>query len=285
MGLFCYSSFQLYLIVSLIQLTYGILRALSLDVVGGAVIVSILVASLLGVQVPTTVYLALAITVWLIYTWDHLADASSVSNHLTYRHQFHHNYKRSLIFSMIVGLVTLASLVFYLPPTTVYFGIAAGALVFIYFLLVQLWDGFVYKEIVSALCYSLGVFVGPLSVYDGGFSGVIIILYLQILLLAIMNLMLFSLMEKELDQQQGFPSIVRVIGSNGQSIINLVFLLYLLITAGSFVYFDVSLKFTIVLLSMGLVLVGINNWQEKFRRNEYYRILGDGIFFIPLLAI
>lgn len=263
---------------------YRLFRALSLDIVIGAVLVSMLIARQLNLEVPVLIYLTLAVAVWLIYTWDHLSDAAGIDNPSTFRHQFHKRYQKVLLGSMVVGLIVGATLVFYLPIQTVYFGVAAAALVMVYFLLVKFWDGFVYKEIVSALLYSLGVFVGPLSLYQE-FSLFIILMYFQILVIALMNLMIFSLFEDKTDKADGFVSLIQLLGDRSKLVINILFVLSMSITAVLFLVFQLPDSIALLFTAMSAILLLINLNQKYFNSFDRYRILGDGIFYLPLLVL
>ncbi|MCR9251770.1 MAG: hypothetical protein NXI20_15195 [bacterium] len=263
---------------------YRLFRALSLDIVIGAVLVSMLIARHLNLEVPVLIYLTLAVAVWLIYTWDHLSDAAGIDNPSTFRHQFHKRYYKVLLGLIVVCLIFGAILVFYLPIQTVYFGVAAAALVMVYFLLVRFWDGFVYKEIVSALLYSLGVFVGPLSLYQE-FSLFIILMYFQILVIALMNLMIFSLFEDKTDKADGFVSLILLLGDRSKLVINILFFISITITLSLFFLFELPTSTATLFAIMSATLFVINLNQKFFHSFERYRIVGDGIFYLPLFVL
>src|SRR5690606_1730538 len=82
---------------------YQYVNILSLDVAAGAVIGSAFFAHLFGAHVAPIVYVALALTVWVVYTLDHLRDARSIPGvAATDRHRFHQQY-----FKVLMGLVLL----------------------------------------------------------------------------------------------------------------------------------------------------------------------------------
>ena len=72
---------------------YHIINALSLDVALGAGVLSLVLGRYIGFRVPVMVLLALVISVWVIYTIDHLLDAKSITHQATsFRHHFHQHF-------------------------------------------------------------------------------------------------------------------------------------------------------------------------------------------------
>ena len=72
---------------------YRILNTLSLDVSIGAVISAMFFAEVLQVKILPYGLATLALTVWIIYTIDHLRDARAIGTKAsTARHLFHQHY-------------------------------------------------------------------------------------------------------------------------------------------------------------------------------------------------
>jgi hypothetical protein len=69
------------------------MNILSLDVVAGAVAGALFFGEILQVQLSFSVLTALGLTVWIIYTLDHLRDAKQILNVAsTDRHRFHQEH-------------------------------------------------------------------------------------------------------------------------------------------------------------------------------------------------
>ncbi len=271
-------------LIQMISKAYHIARILSLDVVLGAIVLSRFIAWYLGASFSWIIDISLGLAVWVIYTWDHLSDATKVSLPSTDRHKFHKKYRRVLTIFLIAAVLCGSSLMLFLPYRTLQFGIFSGGLVLIYFLLIQLWPKFHYKEILSALVYSIGVFVGPVSMYGGKLYLIDAVIFFQVLLIAFFNLLVFSDYEREKDQRDGHLSLVLHLGEKYDKVIVSLLLLQGLL---SIWVFTAGLSSTLVVvevifLLMHLVLISIHFKQEFFSHKEKYRVLGDAIFFLPL---
>ena|SRR5688572_29933788 len=85
---------------------YQYVNILSLDVAAGAVISALFFAQIFNVQIKPYGLLALGLTVWIIYTADHLRDAKKIKHRAsTQRHRFHQQYFCSL--TVFVGSAIL----------------------------------------------------------------------------------------------------------------------------------------------------------------------------------
>ena len=80
-----------------------IINSLSLDVALGAIAGSYILLFVAGIPSDGISILALAITVWLIYTLDHLLDAKEISGPAeTFRHRIHQIYKVPLWSALVL---------------------------------------------------------------------------------------------------------------------------------------------------------------------------------------
>ncbi|NND15102.1 MAG: hypothetical protein HKN89_02110, partial [Eudoraea sp.] len=69
---------------------YKYIQAFSIDIALGGVLGALFIARYLGVELDYLVVIELFITVWLIYTFDHLVDSGSGRYDLVaYRHKIH----------------------------------------------------------------------------------------------------------------------------------------------------------------------------------------------------
>ncbi len=248
---------------------------LSLDIVLGAVILLRFFSNELAVSPSILIYFLLGASVWLIYTADHLRDAKSGKLSTRGRYQFHLNNEWIL---KVVGLVVLtASIIalFYIDMSIFLAGLVLIGFAGLYLLVQDALAKNGLKEFYVALVYSSGILLPPFVLaslirWD--------ILFLLILL-TFSNLILFSWYEKKEDEADGFSSIATSVSkANLQRIIysTLSFglaLAFLLDYSRVNVFFFIG--FTIyVMLSVSL------NWANQ---NQRYRIIGDGVFLLPIL--
>ena len=86
---------------------YKWFQVLSLDVALGAVATAMFVAKQLDVSPAPYAFTSLGITVWLIYTFDHLLDGQEIKGEaLTYRHRYHQRYFFPIIaFMLLTGCI------------------------------------------------------------------------------------------------------------------------------------------------------------------------------------
>lgn len=269
--------------LSCLNRIYTYFRYLSLDIVLGAVFLLMALENHYHLHFSTHIYFALASAVWIIYIIDHLLD---VQNEVTTeRREFHKTHFRSLIF--IAGVVLVLALVniCFLPVAVIKYGALLSALCVGYLMLVYFVRGLWVKEILVAFGYAGGIFLAPfafinaLSLTDG-------IIFIQIVLVALINLCVFSYYDREKDQLEGFGSIVTSLGSTKTH----WFIQLLLIASAGLALFVMVLLPSIatvssVFLVMSLVL-GVLFWFPKvFTPNERFRLIGDGVFYLPLLLL
>ncbi|MCH6199685.1 hypothetical protein MMU07_08845 [Aquiflexum sp. LQ15W] len=202
---------------------------LSLDVVFGAMAGMLFFSDLLEVKISEPVYILLGMAVWSIYTWDHLMDAqSALGKPQSPRHQFHQKYFRVLL-PLVFSCILVGILLFFSLGEMEFIqthGILLGTFTVV-------WMGFLkiagtklswLKEISTALIYVLGVSLAPFASLDmelvDNFSYLFIFIYF---LAALVNLLILSYLDAEVDQKDGFGSVLVLIPKTGLK--NLILLL------------------------------------------------------------
>lgn len=271
-----------------------ILRHLSLDVVLGAVFSASMIVWLLEKAMPTIWWIALPMAVWVIYTSDHLMDAYRLKGEAhTPRHLFHYRYFKPIAFVWLVLLLFCMTWVAYTVPTEMlYLGFGMGGLVLLHLGLVSLIGDKVswllHKELGVGLIYAVGIWGGPMVMYEELRTISILILFAQFFLLCMINLLFFSLYEAETDRWDGHTSFVLAIGKR-PTLGVILFLAGIVLSLGIWIgvtqYENLSFMIIegIYVLMLG-VLLGISFWPAFFRKNERYRFYGDGAFLIPVLV-
>ncbi|MEL7147959.1 MAG: hypothetical protein AAFO69_16415, partial [Bacteroidota bacterium] len=139
-----------------------------------------------------------------------------------------------------------------------------------------------HKETLVAIVYTLGIFLGPYSCAKQVNTVLLGTSFVNVVMLAFINLMVFSEFEKEEDQEAGYPSLALALGSRAKSLISGT-LIVQLVFLGALTFFEliqvrVALCFSLMNLALCLIYFG----RKLSIRNEYYRVIGDGIFFIPI---
>ena len=271
----------------------GLIQILSLDVVLGAGVSTVFVAKFLVAPIPYSSLLALCVCVWLIYTADHLLDAYALGRSVahTARHRYHQTRFKTI--ALAWGAVALLGIgiLFYLPGKLILYGSALAALVLLYAVLLKYttlrtWFP---KEFATALFYTTGVFLPAITTHGAPLPWSASVLFFQYLFLALANLLLFSWYEADIDRQDGHPSFVL---SAGQPLTRV--LIYGCLAAvgvssvvllGAVATTQVTAVMQGTLLIMTLILLALTLWPAYFRQHERYRLLGDGIFVLPLVPL
>ena len=266
---------------------YQYIRILSLDVVAGACISSLFIARLLNVDLPFSVVLALGLAVWIIYTLDHLIDGVKIGHEAgSIRHRFHQKHASTIALFLVTALAISGINLFYLPVPTLKIGMSMVILVVIYFVILQAFRSrnIFFKESSISLIYTCGLFVGPLSL-SASWSVTVIPVFLQFLGLSLANLLLFSLLEHEMDKKDGHSSIVLSFGEERVKILS--WMAILLVWAMALLQVSMGMDLSIpALISLMAFLLGLILLRPGyFLEQERYRIVGDGIFLIPVFLI
>lgn len=271
---------------------YYLFQTLSLDVAAGSLGGGLMAASLAGQKMPWAWHLLLPLSVWLIYTLDHLMDARRLgANAHTFRHLFHfRNFRLLAGIWIVLALTALVLGGFFLWPDGFWFGIILGALTGIHLLLVMLAGDraapWLTKELGVAVVYTVGIWGLPWW-GTAGDAPWLIPMAGQFFLLSLVNLLEFSLFEFEIDEQDGHTSFVRGIGRNRARQLIYV-LLGLTILVGLIVVaiwpYQLILYGEMIFLAMGTGLGLILTREPFFAVQERYRALGDAVFLLPYLV-
>ncbi len=269
---------------------WAVRNALSIDVAIGALAGGVFAALLAGSNMHWSWYISLPVSVWLLYTFDHLADAwKTKGTAASFRHRFHQLHfhfiaKVFLFFSSFLFFLACT----YLPEPILFFGLCLGGLCSLYFLL----NFFsrarhfttVFKEISVAAIYTTGIWGPPLLMRDADVSVSVWIIGVQFFLLAWTNLILFSNCERKSDEIDRYPSFSITMGKQATDKFT-VFLIsvILILTVPAFYLADTHEHIIAELLiaTMSIVLVVLFKYSNAFQKREIYRSIGDGIFLIP----
>lgn len=259
---------------------YTRFNVLSLDVALGAVCSALFFSKLLQVQVLPYGMIALAMSVWVIYTIDHLLDAKKIKGPAsTERHRFHQrNFKALTIAVAAVVMITLVVVMFIRPA------VLKGGLLLIsccaMYLLVHRFIGFP-KELLIAVLYTAGVLLPSLSVTKVTLAHLPFFIVCQFMLTALLNLIIFSWYDRVRDRADGSTSMVLLLGERRSRLI-IWSLLVLNLALGA-----LSNQFVpaMLVVAMNLVLMLLFLDRRTFLNDEKFRLIGDAVFYVPVLYL
>ena len=244
---------------------FKIVHFLSLDVVFGAVAMNdVLYQYFLGSLPPWQFDLILAISVYLIYGIDRQIDnyTSETRDELHAYHEKHQVVLRRII--IVLGIY-LGMLLMWVEFPMIKFGIGLGIAILLYWLgwvkhvFERFWG---FKELLTAGIYSLGVALPTMVLAP--YSNILVASVLEIFLLALMNLSLYTLIEEG--------------GSTRVWMTCCILTLLVMIALG---VIGVSLS----LLSLFLFIWGIHVGIYYFRASKPERYVGDLAFLSPLIYL
>ena len=268
-----------------------LIRILSLDVVLGTAGGGLLACKMLDVHPPLSWWIVLPATVWLIYTCDHLLDSIKVKeNAQTNRHLFHYRYRKILIFLLvIIGISVFVTSLLVFNRVTIYFGLITGIAVLLYLVLISyLGRQIIPKEMFVALVYTIGIWGVPVIMKDfllnlsqwlslGIFCG-----------MAMLNLLVFSWYEMEIDIKSGFNSFATLSGKLKSKVIIRYLFFFVFILIFLMILFsqnDISYIIGGLFLVMNSILWAVFAYPKIFGKYERYRKFGDGIFLIQFVLL
>lgn len=267
-------------------------RILSLDVVLGTIIGSLFIANYLHVQLSWLFVLAMAICVWLIYTADHLSDALKIPHTAhTARHRFHQKFFKPLAIVFCIISILGMLIVSQMPFTIILWGSTVLGMVGLYLVSIR-WlsvQSILHKEFIIAFLYSVGVFLAPVYLKYTSLDITVWVLFIEYILIALCNLLLFSWYEKDLDEQDKHVSYATIAGNKiaFKTLIGCIAGLYgIVILATAFFYPNTCFVNTqLVILLMAITLHAILQFSSYFQKHERYRSVADAIFFYPIIYL
>ncbi|WP_245531163.1 UbiA family prenyltransferase [Belliella baltica] len=247
-------------------------------------------AHLLRLTLPFEVILLLGLTVWIIYTLDHLMDVKK-ANHQpnSPRHYFHFQNKKSLqivlviIFLIVISLlISLSTLHFLLIPGVVLAAIITCCLSLVYFFGKKI---AYMKEFLIAAFYVLGITLAPLAFDENSVPKPFYGLAFLYFIIAWVNLLILSYLDKDSDEKDGFDSVIKWVAPKklkkmifGLAIFGVAFSFYLFISLMS--YFHI---YTAILLLMQLIHM-IYFLDEK-KPKEITRKILEASFLLPFIVL
>ncbi len=279
-------------------------RVLSFDVVVGVVGAATLLGHLWGAKPAPVVLGLLAGATWLVYTLDHLLDARRISGQAhNPRHGF---FQRNRVWLWRVWLLVLLLLAGVTLPVVrtdlrllVLGGWAVG-LVVAHLLALELLKGvghvWLPKEFGVAFIYSYGACLPALVRWQPGMgsygaieavhSPLFWVPFVQLVLVAWMNLLVYSYFEFQSDRHDG--QLGSYAGRSPEALrVGILVLLVAVLALGVALSwrYPATRRYSYVVWMMGIALVQalVVTFDQSAHRHERYRIWAESAFFAPLL--
>ncbi len=273
---------------------YQIFHYLSLDIVLGALASTCLAAGLFHAQPAWPWWLCLALTVWLLYTGDHLLDAWRHRKKIERkRHYFLLEHRRNLIWFMGVAATIDVMLIINLLDKELFkYALVLAGLVLLFYAMRHVFRKNrilqIPGEFFVMLLYMAGTWLGPAVAFEGSIEaghGMIALIFLGVLL---MNLGVISLYDIKLDSRMGIASLANLLGikRTRNLLLGSAIAIYL-ISLLQFLIFDMDRfsQYALILTGMCTILLLVLYYPSRFRKNDYFRLAADAVLMMGFLAL
>jgi hypothetical protein len=270
------------------RIIFQLYKSLSLDIAFGAVGMMWFVGQLLESNFSANYYLLMFLSVWIIYTSDHLLDAEHIKNEaISHRHRLHQRYSGILLLLVFVAIgcalaILPAGFIDFIRSKAIFF----IALVLSYFIGINLFYQYFkfIKEIFASLLYAGGIVLVPFHFMQQPVTALALVIFIAIFLLALSNLLLFSLLDYEDDLANKQKNISHIIGKiPTKKLIYRLNTISILFSVGSMCALKEPKLSFYALLALILSVIAIRVTQCKSPDNT--KLLADGIFLLPYLLI
>ncbi|MGW8315054.1 MAG: hypothetical protein ACWGNV_05595 [Bacteroidales bacterium] len=267
---------------------------LSLDIVTGALASSCFAMGLFRADPSWAWWISLALTVWILYTGDHLLDAWK-NRKKTERdlHRFIFRNRKNLLWFLGVATVADILVVFnLLDKAYLTYGLFLAALVLMFYAMRHIFRKnrllFVSGEYFVLVLYMAGTWLGPYVSRTTSLQSTDALIALMFAEILFMNLGIISLYDMHIDSRLGIASLARSLGQKttrnlmvGTGISVFLLTVLQLMVFGMDRYF----RFPLILSAMATLLLVVLWMPSSFRRNDYYRWAADAILFMGFLAL
>ena len=261
---------------------YQFVNVLSLDVAAGAIVSALFFARIFTVQILSWGVGALGLTVWIIYTTDHLVDAKRVGAAASSRrHRFHQDHFTVLAVIVLFAVLVDGVVISFIRKSILHSGLVLAGGVIIYLLLQR--NLKYVKEFCGALLYSVGVLLPAWSLSPDTLSLSQGMFIAEFCITVLCNLLLFSLFDHHHDLRDHHHSFATVMG-NGSTrfLLSALFILNGVLMLLQFIWLVNDKGTVLAILMMNLLLLIIFIFRKPFETGDRYRLVGDAVFLVPL---
>ncbi len=233
----------------------------------------------------------LALSVWAVYTADHLLDGYAQKNDsVIFRHRFH--YRHRYFFWTALGIVSLTAIVLvwhFLELKILFFGLLLGVAALAYLALVLLTQKsgyYFHKEFFISLFYVAGIWLAPLVWYRKAPGYGLLAVMVVVVILAWAEGLIMSVFEYGDDRRAQMQSFTTFYGV--QVTRQVVSALLTLSFAGLTFLFIRQPAYrpeTLILAVLEIILVSLLIFKSFFRQNHRYRFWGEFAFWLPFVLL
>lgn len=249
---------------------------------------------LLNVQPNIVWWFILPMSVWVVYTFDHIIDGSKKKDKAVIeRHRFHYMNRRILLF--LIGIISVTSICLgylYLDHRIMILGVILSIIIGLYFTLLFFTNNkyiTIQKELIIAIVYVVGIIMAPLYWYGELPTTVTLIIFAIIILLAWAEGIIISWFDYNNDIVDGHNSFTTFAGrENTRRFIIALHLLIEALIVSILLLYNVSLVelySLLILLIMNLILGVIILIPYQSTIEKYHKLIGEFVFFLPALLI
>ncbi len=266
-------------------------QSFSLDVVGGSLAMGVFATKVLGITANGWWWLVLALSVWAVYTGDHLLDGYQQKQWATmFRHRIHYRFRYFLIVLLILAAFTSVALVaLFMERRILTGGIFLGLGVLIYLGLNYLGrkSGFYFhKEFFISLFYVSGIWLAPVIWYNKPLPGQVVAGMVVLFLLGWAEGLMMAYFEQRFDEDDHAQSFSTFYGlSATRKLAGLLMILAMLLSLALILSADSLNKAFYLLFVLSVLLFLLPAFPAFFKKNGYYRILGEFSFWIPFALL
>lgn len=264
---------------------YRLLNTLSIDVCLGAICCAAWFTEIFEAEVKPYAFVTLGLTVWIIYTLDHLIDARKIrASASTERHRYHQRHFTRLASVLAVVIIIDFLFLFYLKEEVFKGGIILSGIVIFYFA-GQQYLGYM-KEFLVAILFTGGVLLPSVALSEKAIDMAMIVLICQFILTALINLLLFSWFDRYNDQRDRRASFVTKMGEkNTRRFLGIIFIINFLLMVSSIAYPAFPNNSVVIVFFMNSMLAWMFMYPQVFEKNERFRLVGDVIFLLPVVYL
>lgn len=233
-------------------------------------------------------------TTWVVFTADHLLDASELKEKaITPRHQAHHKNKTLLTY-LVALLIGSNAYIVWLNKFELYVlkGALLGILLVIYLLFIKFKQHnqsiILSKEFLVGIGATLGMCLLPGYVAPITWTWSHFLLIMVFFLINMANILTFSRFDLKADIAHNMTSLVYQMGyaRSSRLIFNILSVCFLLSAIWLFTFAGFyKVKGALALIIMLNILAVVNLKYYAFKENEYYRFWGDFIYLVPGMTV
>ena len=266
--------------------TYSILVAI------GSLSSYLFFSNLFDVKPNYVLALGLSLSLWIIYTLDHLLDGLSIGKDASsIRHREHFLKHKQMIRWMLFSLIILIGLSFWVPQ--VYYGYVLFLFILtllhfcINYFLSRKYTFLRYlKEIFVALVVTIGFVITPLVGNEESLNLTqLIYIFIIFYFINLSNLLIFSFFDRDRDHRDNMLTIAHLYSH--RKLKRLIYLgigMSTTILVISYINGHLTLISFFVFASMQLTLLFITSFPSYFKFSDRYRFFGDLIYLYPIVV-